>query len=258
MYSSWWCASSSASLQSCNLASVWFYHRWRVFKKEMPLPFAFSSFFFHWWFCMEYLLWFLWHDFSGRKCVFLWSCLLFKYALFFLSHSLLWHGLSTAFIDSPLTQISPLSSGLQNQSSSQVVLSVLEDFSCFPLSSLRDFLQPPVILFDQVSEAWAISQGSVIRVDIRDRSGPWICMYKWLQTILLPFSRTVLQLLFSFALKRTAQRTSLEKKMRVATPVSSEYCEIILKNHPVDPVSLDTYVSNKFCPNRFRFIGKPL
>lgn len=45
MYSSWWCASSPASLQPCNLASVWFYHRWRVFKTEMPLPFAFSSFF---------------------------------------------------------------------------------------------------------------------------------------------------------------------------------------------------------------------
>jgi len=81
-------------------------------------------------------------------------------------------------------------------------------------------------------------------------------MYKWLQTILLPFSRTVLQLLFCFALKRAAQRTSLEKKMRVAIPVLSEYCEIILKNHPADPVSLETYVSNRFCPNRFRFVGK--
>lgn len=130
--------------------------------------------------------------------------------------------------------------------------------SCFPLPSPRGFLKPPAILFDRASEPCAVSQGSVVRVDIRDCSGQWICVYKWLQTILLPFSRTVLQLFFRFALKRTAQRTSSEKKMRVATPVPSEYCEIILKNHPVDPVSLESYLSNRFCPNRFRFIGKPL
>lgn len=83
-------------------------------------------------------------------------------------------------------------------------------------------------------------------------------MYKWLQTILLPVSRTVLQLLFCFALKRTTQRTYLENKMKVATLVPSEYSEVILKKHAVHSVSLQTYVSNRFCPSILRFIGKPL
>lgn len=119
----------------------------------------------------------------------------------FLSRSLLWRGLNTALTGSPLIWISPLPDGLQTQSSCQVVLFVLEDFSCFLLPSSRGFLQPSAILFNQISEAWAVSQDSVVRVGIRYCSGWWICMYKWLQTILLPISRTVLQLLFCFALK---------------------------------------------------------
>lgn len=46
--------------------------------------------------------------------------------------------------------------------------------------------------------------------------------------------------------------------MRVATPVSSGNCEIVLKIHPVDPVLLETYVNNMFSTNRIRVIGKPM
>lgn len=57
----------------------------------------------------------------------------------FLSRSLLWRGLSTALTGSPLIWISPLPDGLQTQSSSQVVLFVLEYFSCFLLPSSGSF-----------------------------------------------------------------------------------------------------------------------
>lgn len=116
--------------------------------------------------------------------------LIFPVSFFFLTHS--YNG--TVLAGSPVTQISPLAGGLQTWRRSQFVLFLLEDFSCLPLSSSRSFLQPPAIFFDWVSKARAVPQSSVDRLVN-------LCV-QLAADHSAPFSGTVLQLLFCFALKK--------------------------------------------------------
>lgn len=256
-HSSGWCASCPASFHTCKNESVWFYHSWSGFKIEMPQHFAFSSFFSIADFAWNIYCAFLWRDLSGGKRVFLWACLLFEYIPFLLSHSLLQHGLSTALIDPPLTQLSPPPAGLQTWSSSQVVLFVLEDslvFLCPPRVAFCSLLQFCLIGFlshGQCPKAlWSEwTSGTVLASEFERTSG---C-----RPFCFPSPGQYCSCSFVLPWKELL-KLLLEKKMRVANPVPSEYCEIILKNHPVDPVSLETYVSSRLCPNMLRFIGTPL
>lgn len=203
-----------AALQHCNLASVWLYNRLSMFGTGESLLFAF--------FLMQYLQVFfvplmVWP--SEGKCVFLWVCHLYEYPLFFfLSHSLLWLLLSIAFTNPSLAQTSLLLDGLQICSSSHVCLTELKDFYQIPLPSLRVFLQLLASSFWGMCSIPGIELGWTSRPagESTDRSG----------CVLLPFSRTVLQLLFW--------------------------------SYPSDPVSLQGYASNRFWPSGFRFLGKPL
>lgn len=220
-----WCASSPASLHLCDSIIDD-----QVLKQKCLHPLHFLHFFplllLYGVFTVLFVAW----PFRREMCIplslpFVWI------SPFFLSHSLLWHGLSTAFTDSPLTQISPLPGGLKTQSRSQPALLVLEDFSCFPLRSLRGFLQPPPILFDQVSELWAASQGSVVGMDIRDCSSQWICMYKWPQTILLPFLQDSSAAALLFCPEKNCPKNFFGKEVEGGNP-----CPFwILWNHPEKP-----------------------
>ena len=123
MHSSGWCTSSPASFYPYILAILHqcdsIIHN-QVLKQKCLYPLHFLHFFpllvLYRLFTFCKVLFVEWP--FRRNWVFLWACLLFEYPRFFLSYSLLSHGLSTALMDSPRTQISPLSGGLQTRSSS--------------------------------------------------------------------------------------------------------------------------------------------
>lgn len=203
------------------------------FQTETPLPFAFLPFFSNCWFCMEYLLCFLWHDLSGGKCIFLWVCLLFEYPPLF----------PVSFYITAWAEHSPTDSSDSDLLSAWWAENLEQLPGCFVCVGrhfLFSFCPLKVISSASCSFVWSgfWDTGSV----------PGLCdqVLLWLvnlhvqvaadHSVPLLWDSSAAALLF--CLKRTAQRTSLEENMRVETPAPSEYCEITLKNHPVDQASL--------------------
>lgn len=123
-----------------------------------------------------------------------------------------------SLLQTSLAQTSLLASGLQICSSFQVCLIELKDFYWIPLPSLRVFLQ---LL---VSSLWGMCSPPGILLGWTPRTAGESADMR--SCVLLPFSRTVLQLLFW--------------------------------SYPSDPVFLQGHANNRFWPNRFRFLGKPL